>query len=375
MKTVCLVLRAHAPYRLRRYTYFDVGRRHDYFDAETMRGRLGLLDRLCLEPAATMLGGLLEADPSFRCSLSLSGPLLEQLEAAAPQRLGAFRRLVETGRVEPLDTTSHRCLAWAISWDEVETQAEHQRDRIRRRLGREPAVFGGEDSSDPGELAWRLESLGLRGLLIHGADAPSASPDTPRFYRAPPPGRLPVMVLDAPTASDLSDLDRWISGISGDILCLSVDTTMVETPDGSMPRSMDGLEVWALRALAGNDVRFVTASEAFREFAPQESLPAAAGNPAPNELQRDARVCLAALEPRVGDAEASSAVDDFRRLTSSDHFDAMSLGARQPATSRNRGAESPYETYLSFRHAVSDLEGRLARRPTSRAASRGSGPA
>ena len=115
MIPICLCLVAHEPYRLRPYNYFDVGRRHDYWDTEGMRRRLATAERLVYEPATAALARLLDRHREFAFSVAISGPLLDQLAVFAPRLLAAFRSLVSTGRAEPLCATSHHCLSWAVS--------------------------------------------------------------------------------------------------------------------------------------------------------------------------------------------------------------------------------------------------------------------
>ena len=389
MIPVCLAFTAHLPHRLRTYDYFDVGRRHDYFDTEAMARRLARADALCYGPAAGMLARLLDRHPRFSFSLALSGPLLDQLETRSPERLLAFRRLVESGRVEPLSATSHHCLAWAVSPAELETQIRLHRQRVYRDLGREPKVFGGEDPSDAPGLAALAAPRRFSGLLFAG-DALAPRAQRRRLYRVGVSGGVPAMVRDEglfgevvrgvsnrrvpqgpPTAEKL---DRWISAAAGDILFLSMD---LETFGRRHPRDTGIFalfEAWIGRTLSGGDSHFLTPSEAFARIEAIEALPREAPPArAANELQQDARASLAALESRVRAAGTAPAVEDFRRLTGSDHFDRMALSGGGSA--RAGDVDSPYEAYMAFRHAITDLERRLARPHPEAALAAGPTPA
>ncbi len=388
MIPICLVFRAHEPYRLRRYNYFDVGRRHDYFDAAAMHRRLARSEQLSYEPATRMLERLLERHPRFAFSLALSGPLLEQLSVLVPSRLTAFRRLVETGRVEALCATSHHCLPWAVSSSELEEQIRIHRQQIHRALGRVPAVFGGEDPSDAGVLGALAESIGLSGMLLDGSGALASGPARRRLYRPPSPAGLPVMVRD----DELSDgierrfsdrrsaqspltaekFDGWISATPGDILCLSMDLETFGLRHPAEGGIFDFFQTWVARALSRPDSHFLTPSEAFEKLSPAESLPrgaTVAGTA--NEMQQDALSTLASLEGRVKAEGGTLCVDDFRRLTGSEHFRAMSLSTGDAARGETGAFDSPYEAYMAFRHAVSDLERRLPRPRPERALSVG----
>ncbi len=375
MIPVCLVFGAHEPWRLRSYNYFDVGRRHDYFDSESTRRRLAASERLCYAPAAALLERLLERHPKFSFSLALSGPLCEQLAAHAPRVLPAFRGLVASGRVEPMSGTSHRCLPWPVSESELQVQIRLGRDRVRRDLGGEPAVFGGESPSDAAALAALLEAEGFAAMVLDRFGA--ASGPARRLRGAATPGRLPTLLSDDSLAEDLArrfsdgrssewpltaeEFDAENRQAPGDVLCLSLN---LETLGVAHPREsgiFEFFETWVALALSQPDSRFLTVSEALTEAGPQaEDLPrveSPAGTG--NEMQQDALSSLVALERRARAATDPSIAEDFRRLTGADHFARMAL----PRPGETEPLESPYEAYIAFRHAVSDLERRLPRLP------------
>lgn len=391
MIPICLAFTGHLPYRLRTYDYFDVGRRHDYFDVEFMARRLARADALCYGPAADMLARLLDRHPGFSFSLALSGPLMDQLAAHSPERLPAFRRLVGSGRVEPLSATSHHCLSWALSPAEIEAQIRLHRRSVHRDLGREPKVFGGEEPSDATGLAALVAPPRFSGLLLAGGPL-AWRVEGRRLYRAGGFGGVPAMVRDdspfeeaprrfsiprlphgPPTAEAL---DRWISSASGDILFFSMD---LETFALRYPRETGIValfEAWIGRTVSRPDSRFLTASEAFARIGARETLPRQApAAQAANELQQDARTSLARLESRVRIAGTASAVEDFRRLTGSDHFDRMALSAGRGGAAGGSDGDSPYEAYMAFRHAIADLERRLARPRRKGAPAAGLAPA
>ena len=335
MIRIALVFTTHAPWRLRRYNYFDVGRDHDYFDLEATRRRIAGLDAASLEPAAALLATALARRPRFVFGLALSGPLLDQLALGAPARIPALRALVETGRVEPLSQTSHRSLLWAFSPTELAIQIRGHRDRVERDLGRRPAVFGGEDSGDPAALAALLEPEGFLGRLELGADA-----------------------LELP-----SDPSAWLSEGADGILPVRVDLATVGR--ARMAGSLERLGRWIDAASDSSAVRFVAPSEALE--AGGRERPAAPARPAPNELQRDALTALAGLEAPIRAAGDPRTLEDYRRLTGSDHIAAMALPRGADRADGRPSPDSPYETYMAFRHALSDLELRAGRADPRRA--------
>src|SRR5690348_16389351 len=111
-KAISLYLHVHQPYRLRHYTIFDSGNKHDYFspayeDSASNERILKKVAEKSYLPTNARLLKLLRANPEFKLSLSMSGIIIEQLESWMPQALDSFKELVGTGRVELLDETYH----------------------------------------------------------------------------------------------------------------------------------------------------------------------------------------------------------------------------------------------------------------------------
>ncbi len=370
MTPICLCLVAHAPYRLRPYSYFDVGRRHDYWDAEGMRRRLATAERLVYEPATAKLARLLDDYPAFAFSLAISGPLLDQLSAFAPTLLATFRSLVETGRVEPLCSTSHHCLSWAVSASQVEKQLRLQRERLWRASGREPRIFGGERPPDGRALAAIAEAAGLTGMLLECGPILPDDVSRRQVYSALSPGHFPTMVTTPDLSEDI--------GGEGEILCLRVDLSTEGSRRHRDRVTLPHLETWLRTTLSRRDIEFLTPSEAFSRLPPTRPLPPnAAGRPIANELQQDALDRLAALEGRILAVGTLPVAEDFRRMTGSDHFAEMTLRATEGTAQEPEPQvfDSPYEAYMNFRHVLSDLDRRLSLPGLQPALSAGSAPA
>ena len=64
-------------------------------------------------PMVSLLQSLLERNPGFKLSLSISGDFIDQAEEWASDLLEAFKRLVATGRVEIVGETYYHSLAFS----------------------------------------------------------------------------------------------------------------------------------------------------------------------------------------------------------------------------------------------------------------------
>ena len=397
MIPVCLYFQVHQPYRLRRYNYFDVGREHRYFDETVNRD---LLRRVCDRsylPATAMLRRLLERHPRFAVSFSISGCVLRQLEAWAPETREAFRRLSGSPpgsdeRVEFLAETSHHSLAWLASFEEFSDQVELHRRWIAETFGCAPRVFRNTELIYSDALAAQLEQKGFAGVLADGVE-PLTGPLSPRHvYRASTPGGLPLLLRDYRLSDDVAfrfsnrswsewpltaeKYDRWVSRAEGEVLSLFMDFETFGEHQWKETGIFEFFEEWVDRHLSREGAEFVTPSQAIARLPHRDllstprtiswadearDLSAWQGN----DLQRDALKRLFSLEARVRASGSAELQEDFRRLTTSDHFYYMATKSSADAEVHAYFSpyESPYEAYIALMHVLSDLERRLLRPP------------
>ena len=391
MIPVCLYFQVHQPYRLRRYNYFDVGREHRYFDDAGNADLLRRASQKCYRPATEMLGRLLARHPRFAVSFSLSGCLLEQLRDWDPDTLGAFRRLADSGRVEFLAETSHHSLSWLASPAEFASQVDAHRARISAELGQVPRVFRNTELIYSDALAAWLEERGFAGVLADGV-RPLLGERSPRhLYRAATPGGLPLLLRDYRLSDDIAfrfsqrswaewpltaeKYDRWVSGLSGEVLSLFMDFETFGEHQWRETGIFEFFEEWVDRTLARRGATFWTPSQAIARLPARETLSAPRALSwadeardlsawQGNDLQRDALKRLFALESRVQASGSEELLGDFRRLSTSDHFYYMATktSADGEVHAYFSPYESPYEAYIAYMHVLSDLERRLPRR-------------
>lgn len=390
MIPVCLYFQVHQPYRLRRYNYFDVGREHRYFDDEKNRALLRRVAERCYLPATAMLRRLLERHEGFAACFSLSGCLLEQLSTDAPEARDAFRALGQTGRVEFLAETSHHSLSWLASREEFAAQVELHRKRISEELGQEPRVFRNTELIYSDELAVFLEEKGYAGVLADGVEPLLEGRPARHLHRASTPQGLPLLLRDYRLSDDIAfrfsnrswpewpltaeKYDRWIGALEGELLSLFMDFETFGEHQDKSTGIFEFFEEWVDRHLARRGAHFLTPSEAIAKRPRREMLSAPRAISwadeardlsawQGNDLQKDAMERLYALETRIKASGFAALLEDFRRLSTSDHFYYMATKAAADAGVHAHFSpyESPYDAYIAYMHVVSDLERRLVR--------------
>jgi alpha-amylase len=174
MPGICFYFQVHQPYRVKRYSVFDVGRDHDYFNGTvgnlSNKGVLNKVATKCYLPANETLYHLLKEIPEFKISYSISGVFLEQLEEFAPEVLHSFQKLVDTGKVELLSETYYHSLSFLYSKAEFERQVTLHREKIKKLFGVTPQVFRNTELIYNNDLAQHIEGLGYKGIIAEGAD-------------------------------------------------------------------------------------------------------------------------------------------------------------------------------------------------------------
>ncbi len=171
MTDLVFYFQVHQPFRLRRYTFFDIGGAPDYFDdPENERIARRVAER-CYLPMNALLLELIERHAGkFRCAFSVSGCAIEQLERWAPEALESFRTLADTGCVEFLCETSRHSLAFLADESEFRAQIEEQAETVERVFGQEPRTFRNTELVVSNQVARSAEELGFEVILGEGAD-------------------------------------------------------------------------------------------------------------------------------------------------------------------------------------------------------------
>ncbi len=170
MKAIILYLHVHQPYRIRNYTIFDAGIRHDYFEAEyeSRESNERILHKVAEKsyiPTNQHLLELLKDNPQFKISLSITGTVLEQLDKWSPEALQSFKDLIATGRVEIVGETYHHTLAFFYSRAEFEMQVTMHREKIEALFGQTPNVFRNTELAYNNDLAFWADKAGYKGIL------------------------------------------------------------------------------------------------------------------------------------------------------------------------------------------------------------------
>lgn len=405
MTQIVFTFEVHQPHRLRPYRVFDIGRDGAYFDD---RGNREILRRVAYKSYLPMNKLLFDAiertNGGFRFGMSLSGTVLEQLEAWAPEVLETFQALVATGAVELLTETSHHSLVFLDDAEAFAEQVQLHRERVQRLFGVRPRVFRHTELALSNELAQRVEAMGFDGVLGEGVDRVLGDRDAHQVVRPAGCDHLKALLRSYRLSDDIAfrfsdrrwahhplSADRYAAWLhelpaDADVVGLFMDYETFGEHQGFETGIFAFMQALPDAVLADDRFAFTTPSEAIdaaTEPAPldipwvtswadaERDLSAWLGN----AMQRSAAQAIHALAPLARAAEDNGRADlteAWRRLTTSDHLYYMSTKADEDGAVHGYFSPyaTPYDAFITFMNVVEDLGRRLAAVPRVEAVSR-----
>lgn len=390
-----LYFHVHQPWRIREYSVFDTASQHDYFsppkrDHASNEAIFHKVANKSYRPMTTLLQKLINTHPDFKFSLSISGTFMEQAEAWGPDVINAFRKLVDSGRVEIVAETFYHSLAFFYSETEFEHQVEMHRRKVKELFGAEPTAFRNTELSYNDALAQWADKRGYKTIITEGWD-PVLGWRSPNYvYRAPETENIKLLLKNYRLSDDIA-FRFGNKGWEGYPLTSEKFTTWAndsladgDTVNLFMDFETFGENVWEdtgifqfFESFVGNWLsneynNFYTLTEAAETFEPRDvvsmphtvtwadserDLSAWIGN----AMQHDALRYLYALEGDVLRTGDLTLISDWRRLTTSDHSYYMCTKYFNDGDVHAYFSpyESPYEAFLYFMNAVRDIRYRL----------------
>lgn len=167
MKNICFYFEIHQPLRLKRYRFFEIGHDHYYFDDFQTEDRIReMVEKAYLPATRTIIDMVRSSNGKFKCTFSISGIALEQLEQYAPEVIDCFKELAATGSVEFLTEPYAHSLASVYSKSEFEQQIKLHSKKIESLFGKKPTAFRNSELIYSDEIGEIVSGLGYKTMLI-----------------------------------------------------------------------------------------------------------------------------------------------------------------------------------------------------------------
>lgn len=386
MKAICFNFAIHQPFRLKRYRFFDIGNDHYYYDDFLNDDIVTRLAEQSYIPAAqTLLRMIEQSGGAFRCSISITGAALEQLEQYVPEFIDLLRKLAETGKVEFVAETYAHSLASLFDPVEFEEQVKVNCERINSLFGVKPKILRNTELIYCDDLAPQILAMGFKGCITEGAKHILGWKSSNYVYSAASAPKLKLLLKNSKLTDDIAfrfsdtswdayplTADKYIDWIASTPaeeqiinLCMNLETF------GGMQPASSGIFQF-LEALprfaAERGIEFWTPSEAVSKLKAVGELavvhPISAADEARdtsawlgNQLQHEALHKLYEAGERVRLSEDRRLKQDWWYLQASDHFYYMSTKhfADGAVHSHFSPYETPFQAFTNYMNVLADF--------------------
>lgn len=385
MPTICLCYVVHEPYRLRRYTVFDIGQNSIYEDDDKNCDAMLYTARVCYLPMNDLLMRLFRRyGKDFKVSFCISGTALDQFEQYAPEVLESFQALAETGNVEFTGETAPHSFAYLYSLEEFVRQTEEHAKRIKKLFGKKPTTYRNAELLYNNDMAVTLKELGFKTILTEGADHVLGWRSANFVYCPITAPSMRLLLRNSQLSGDLGKRFHNRSWSEWPLTAEKYASWLHAQKDAEVINLFNDYHIFGLRnkadtgifnfmealpgaILANPDFNFGTPAEVSKKYKPVGELdvPQFMGWDGDgrdlnawlgNDMQKDAIHSLYALTEQVRSLNAPDLDRDFERLQTTDHFHNMSTKWFSSfVPDRPNPFPSPYDAYIAFMNVLADF--------------------
>jgi alpha-amylase len=387
MPNICFYFQVHQPYRMKRYSVFNIGHNSDYFDEAKNKEVMQKVAMKCYLPTNQAMLDLINTykhtDRQFKIAYSITGVALEQFEKYAPEVLESFKKLAATGCVEFLSETYYHSLSYLYSKEEFKAQIELHRKKIKDLFGQEPTVFRNTELIFNNEIANFVEQLGYKAMLAEGADHILQWRSPNYVYRAKTTKTMRLLLKNYKLSDDIAFRFGQKSWESYPLTAEKYANWINQHAEHSINLFMDyetfGEHQWEDTGIF-NFIRHLP-HELFKNYHTKFIWPSELAQVEPvaeldihnylswadierdlsawigNNMQNSALEELYALEKVVKELNNKSLLEDWRKLTTSDHFYYMCTKYFNDGDVHKyfNPYDTPYESYINFMNILNDL--------------------
>lgn len=391
-KSICIYFQIHHPERLRKYHFFDIGKKHNYFDNYANRSELEDLAETCYLPANALLLELIKKyEGKFKVAFSISGSAIDQLEMHTPEVIRSFQELAKTDCVEFLaETYSHSLASLSEDTDEFEQQVKKHVSTIKNLFGKKPVTFRNTSLIYSDKIGERVSKLGFKTMLTDGAKHVLGWKSPNFVYKNPIDENLNLLLKNSKLSDDIAmrfsethwdeypltseKYTRWITHSLQDteVVNLFMNYDVIGYYNRAESGIFDFLRYFVKNTIENTDFQFLTPKEVVKKHEPKDVLHV----PFPiswtdeerditswqgNELQKEAFSQLFKIQPLVKKKKNEELSDDYSRLQASEHFFYMRTKLFSDSDYHKYVSpyDSPYEAFINYMNVLSDFIDRL----------------
>lgn len=396
MRAICLYLHMHQPWRFERYSIFDVSHDHnywdeiDYYDKQNNERIFRKVAEKSYYPMLRTLEKMISEYPGFKVSLSITGTFIEQAELWEPELIEILKRIVATGQVEIVAETYYHSLAFFYNRDEFEAQVKKHIQKIHGLFNVVPKVFRNTELAYNDELGKWADQVGFKGVLAEGWDKVLGWKSPNYVYRPFGASRAKLLLKNYRLSDDIAfrfsdkswsewplTVDKYIDWVNmdclrGPLVNLFMDFETFGEHQWAETGIFQFFEAFVHSWLSAYDNRFVTVSEAcdLLPVADEISMPETVtwadterdlSAWMSNEMQKEGLSDLYAMHDEIMETGDERLIEDFRRLSTSDHAYYMCTKYWNDGDVHAyfSAYDSPFDAFMYYMNVLRDMEYRL----------------
>ena len=379
MKNICFCFQMHAPYRMKRYRFFEIGQDHYYYDDMQTEEHVEWLINTSYMPLCKTLQEMIRLSRGrFRCALSVSGVLLEMFQQFAPEMIDTLKELADTGCVEFVATPYSQSLATVYSETEAAEQLQLHQAMVNELFGQTSTTICNTELVYSDEIAYTLQQLGYKAVMTEGAKHVLSWKSPNYIYHSASAPKLKMLLRNTNLSDELAfhfsdptwhnypmDAERYIEQLAAlpaeeQVVNIWVGAETFGIRQHALTGIFDFLKALPYFALE-QDMSFVTPSEAAKKFAATDAIVAPypitwAGEAKDiniytgNDLQAEAIQKLFAVAERVHLCQDKQLKHDWLLLQDFNYLHYMNH-VDQGATHY----ESAYDAFINYMNILSDF--------------------
>lgn len=388
MPSICFYFQVHQPFRIRDYSFFDIGNSHFYEDDKKNEEILNkVADKCYLKTNRKMLELIQRHEGKFKISYSISGTAMEQFEKYRPDILQSFIDLSNTGCVEFLAETYSHSLSFLYSKTEFKRQVQKHSKMITKYFNQTPKIFRNTELIYNNELASYVEGMGYKGVICEGVDRLLKGRSPNYIYSAVNTKNIKLLLKNYLLSDDIAfrfsdkgwkefpltadKFKNWVHNIAGngETVNLFMDYETFGEHQWESTGIFNFLDQLPEEILKHPDFEFKTPSEVIASYPARDVYDAHDFTSwadterdlsawLSNSMQQESIKRIYSIEKDVLACEDPALLKVWERLQTSDHYYYMCTKFWNDGDVHKYFSpfESPYDAYMYFMNVFSDLE-------------------
>ena len=372
MRALCLNFQVHQPYRLRTYRFFDIGKRHFYYDDYNNRITMQRVAERCYLPMnQLMLNKIKELGNKMRFAISFSGIGIEQMEQYAPQALDSFKELVATGNVEVLAETYSHSVASLMNKDAFKKEVTEHKHLMKEVFGVRTKTFHNTELIYSNEIGADVAEMGFDLIMTEGAKHVLGWKSPNYMYVNAINPKLKVMLRNYKLSDEISlkfgsftvdNFVEWLNSLpkEEEVVNIFIDyETFGEALDASTG-IFEFMRYLPDAVLKNTDFQLVTPHQIADKLQPMGVFDAPIplscrdeerdlSNWMGNDMQDDALATLYSCFKKVKVSKDEDLKRDWHALLGAENFGAM--------CTKHQGG-TPYDYYINYMNILTDFKNR-----------------